>query len=272
MMSLIRWSLVCWVVATFLSVSSANADDPLAKPKDDVAREHLQQANKLYRVREFEKAIDEYKAGALREDAPLFLYNLGQCYRQLGRYEEAIWQYERFLSRAQPTGELKASVEGFIQQMRAELEKRAMSQPPTEPAPELSKPVATSTAPPERRAADESMTQNGVAADRWYADPVGWSVTGVGLLGASIGGYLLLDAADLEDQANTEDRQEARQHLRDKADTRRTIGAVVGIGGVGLLVGGIIKLAIHPTSSANTEAASWSVGITADSVQVFGRF
>lgn len=122
-MPIIRWSLVCWFVLGTVLASSARADDPLAKPKDAVAREHLLQGNKRYRLREFEKAIEEYKAGTLREDAPVFLYNLGQCYRQLGKYQDAIWHYERFLSRARPEGEFKTAVDEFLRQMRAELEK-----------------------------------------------------------------------------------------------------------------------------------------------------
>lgn len=35
--------------------------------------------------------IVEYNAGALVEPAPVFDYNLGQSYRQLGKYREALW-------------------------------------------------------------------------------------------------------------------------------------------------------------------------------------
>jgi tetratricopeptide (TPR) repeat protein len=115
----------------FVLATTAHAD-PLAKPTNVVARDYLTTGNRFYRLREFEKAIEEYKAGAVREDSPIFYYNLGQCYRQLGRYEDAIWHYERFLERGKPTGEVEASVRDFIVQMRGELEKKAMKQPPIE--------------------------------------------------------------------------------------------------------------------------------------------
>ncbi len=268
-MSISRWSVACWFVMGIVSASPAFADDPLAKPKTAAAREHLTQGNKLYRLREFEKAIEEYKAGALRDDANVFLYNLGQCYRQLGKYDDAIWHYERFLSRAQPTGNLKTAVENFVQQMKDERDKKAMTQPPVEPAPE---PVNTTTTPPTPPIAITATTRSEERPAPWYADGAGWALTGTGLIGAGIGGYLLLDSADLFDRANNEDRQDVRQDLRDKAGTRRVVGAVLGAAGVGLLATGVIKLVLHPSPTERPAMTSWGVGITDRGVQVFGIF
>jgi len=257
----VRSCLVFWLLLGLALTSAAHADDPLAKPNDPIAKEHLQQGNKLYRIHEFEKAIAEYKAGALKEDAPVFLYNLGQCYRQLGKYQEAIWQYERFLSRAQPVGDLRASVEDFIRQMKAELDKKAMTQPPTEPAPDGPKPQPSA---PTQAVTDRSEPEP------WYVDTLGWSLAGVGALGLGVGGYFLIDAASIDEQANTEPSQEVRQQLRDKAGTRRVIGAFVGIAGLGLLAGGVIKLYVHTPS--DEQAVSWGIGVNGSGIQVFGRF
>ena len=132
------WVLVVVTVLAALAVleSGAWAGDPsLAGPKTPVAHEHFARGNRLYRIRQFEGAIAEYQAGAVLELAPVFDYNLGQCYRQLGKYADAIWHYERFLKNARPGSELSALVSGFLQQMRGELERRAMTQPPTDVAP-----------------------------------------------------------------------------------------------------------------------------------------
>ena len=244
-------------------LGTARADDPLAKPKDPVAQEHLSQGNKLYRLRDFDKAIEEYKAGALKEDAPVFLYNLGQCYRQLGKYEDAIWHYERFLSRAQPTGDMRTAVEDFVKQMKSELDKKAMSQPPTEPAPEPNKPK------PETR--QPIAPPPAAPVDPWYADGLGWTFAGAGLLATGIGGYLLLDSNDLYDQANQEARQDVRNQLRTQADNRRLGGIITGIGGVALLTAGIIKLAIHP-SDARAPDTALNVGVSSNGIFVLGRF
>ncbi len=113
----------------------ARADDTAMKlPAEPAALTHYTQGNRLYRLRKFEEAIIEYQAGAMIEPVPAFDYNLGQCYRQLGKYTEAIWHYERFLKSGQPDSQRQALVTGFLVQMRAELERKAMTQPPTDSA------------------------------------------------------------------------------------------------------------------------------------------
>ncbi len=60
--------MVCaWLAALVVMTSSAYANDPLAKPTNVEARDRLSEGNKLYRLREFEKAADAYKAGSLKE-------------------------------------------------------------------------------------------------------------------------------------------------------------------------------------------------------------
>lgn len=256
-------------VALALPCAKALADDEIAKPSTATARDKLTAGTRLYRVREFEKAIEEYKAGALTEDAPVFYYNLGQCYRQLGKYEDAIWHYQRFLDRA-PTAPRKYrdAAEGFIKEMKAELEKRAMTSQPTEPAPD-----GKSTPPPSPPAAheDKPSVVASAATEPWYADAFGWGLTGTGVVATSVSGYLLLNASDLEDDANHEPSQETQRALRDKASQRRLAGTIVGVVGVGALVTGIIKLAIAPKRESTTTAAL-DVGVSSNGVFVMGRF
>lgn len=238
----------------------AYADDPsMAKPTKAAAREKLSAGNKLYRVREFEKAVEEYKAGVLIEDVPVFHYNLGQCYRQLNRYEEAVWHYERFVDRGNPAGQLRGAVEAFLTQMKAELQRKTEVVPAPQPEPE--KPVEP---PPPK-----TVTVT-IPGEPWYRDRVGWIVSGVGLVAVGAGGWFLLDAKGIEDDANAEPLQSERQRLRDDASSRRVIGGVVGGVGLGLVVAGIVKLAIRPSDREET----WTVqiGVTSDSVFVIGRF
>ncbi len=77
------------------TVARGYADEKLPSPQDAVARAHLDAGNKAYRLKDFDAAIREYRAGAQAETGPTytFWYNLGQSYRQLGRYEDATVRY-----------------------------------------------------------------------------------------------------------------------------------------------------------------------------------
>src|SRR5882724_11088677 len=114
---ILRWLVV---IACFVGVFGGNAafaGKPLARPTNHEACEHLDRGNKLYNLRSFDEAIREFKAGALIESAPVFDYNLGQAYRQLGKYKDALWHYDRFLNYGRPTGELLDAVTGFMAEM-----------------------------------------------------------------------------------------------------------------------------------------------------------
>lgn len=247
-------------------VSVAWANDEIARPKSAEAREHLTSGTRLYRLREFARAIEEYKAGALREDAAVFYYNLGQCYRQLGRYDDAIWHYERFLDRASPLPEqYRLAVEGFIRDMKAERERRAMSRLPTEPAPD------GALAPEPSK---QAMKTGDVArAEPWHSDTFGWGLAGAGLVASGVSVGLLINAKSLESESNAESRQSVQDALRDKAGSRRLAGAIIGIGGGAALLVGIVKLVVAPTgSAASTTSAGLDVGVSPSGVMVMGRF
>jgi tetratricopeptide (TPR) repeat protein len=237
-------------------VSAAAQADPLARPASPEARDHLIHGNRLYGVRSFEEAVAEYRAGALIEPAPVFDYNLGQCFRHLGKYQEAIWHYERFLSRGNPQGELLDAVHGFIAQMNTELDKQAMTRPPPDPAP-----------PPRIHLHDERPVGR---TEAWYEDGFGWGLAGVGFASVAVGGGLLINAASLGGEADTTTNQQLRDRLKDKEHTRNLLGTVIGIGGAGLLATGVVKLAMYPKEPSRI--TSWNVAVSATGVMVFGKF
>jgi len=260
------------VLVLAIGARLAVADDEIAKPTTVVARDRVTAGNRLYRVRQFEKALEEYKAGALKEDAPVFYYNLGQCYRQLGRFEEAIWHYQRFLNRANPLPEkYKQAVEDFISDMKAELDKKVMTRPPTDAAP-------GSTMFPNRPAPNESISHVASVLDRaesepWYADGLGWGLTGSGVVGSGVSMWLLLDAAGLDDDANHESSQVTQTALRNRAGDRRLAGTIVGVVGGAALLTGILKLAIAPKDrQRRSTATDLALGLTGNGIVVQGRF
>ncbi len=252
-----RMCIACLVL--FAVAAIAHAEEPIGRPNAPDALEHLAKGNKLYNVRSFEDAASEYKAGALVEPAPIFDYNLGQCYRQLGRYKDAIWHYERFLKSSPGTGERAEAIHRFIAQMQAELDKKAMTEPPTEPAPPPAQvPIWPTRGPSSARA------ETPEAPAPWYKDKIGWGLTGAGAIAAGVSIGLLVDAGQLNDDANHASSQSDANRLHDKADSRTLLGTLVGIGGVGLLATGVIKLMIHarPERAASAQRTCFDVSPT----------
>jgi tetratricopeptide (TPR) repeat protein len=272
MRTVLRWIVISGCLWLLGGVTTAG--NPLARPAKREAREHLDRGNRLYNTRSFEEAIAEYKAGALIEPATVFDYNLAQSYRQLGKYNEAIWHYERFLNYGQPDGELLDAVNLFLKEMRAQLANRAQTMPPNDPAPPGSDgatvPLARASPPGEPRhlgVSPEATTASAPGID-WF----GWSMTGTGVATMAAAGAVLLSASHLSDQANMEPDTQRRNQLHEQSRTRSTIGTVIGIGGVGLTAAGIIKLALHAGETKHLVAATLEVGITSNGIFVVGNF
>jgi tetratricopeptide (TPR) repeat protein len=288
MRSIWQWLLAMWMVS-LLGGTLVHAGGPLARPRDPLARPrdhracaHLDRGNQLFDEareqlakgsiaesrRAFEDAIAEFKAGQQIESMPVFDYNLGQVFRRLGKYPEAIAHYDRFLSDGQPTGERLASVNALLSEMRAQLANRALTMPPTDPAP--------APAPAPRTIAPSTMTARASASPEprdtgpnW----LGWSLTGAGVASIGAAGMLLLSASNLDSQANTDPNVRARNDLHTQADTRTTIGEVVGIAGLALATAGVVDLLLTRSHDRSpSKAASLGIGSNGRDIIVLLHF
>jgi tetratricopeptide (TPR) repeat protein len=250
-------ALLGFLIALYLAAlpSPAHAEpDPRAKPTNPVALEHFQSGNRLFRVREFDKAIAEYKAGAVLEDAPVFQYNLAQAYRMAGRHEEALWHYENFLGRLPQGDPNRTKVEELIAQVRSAQSLDAVKQKPESPASTI---VAVGAS-----AAVGSGPSHRSNPSPWYSDTTGWIVTGVGVASLSSALYLLLSANGLSNDALSEDRELQRKDLQDRARQRRLAGYVVGGLGLAVITVGSVKLAVHAEHAESVAVASVSMSGT----------
>jgi len=261
------------IVVLMLTLAAGRAlaeDEKLPAPQDAGARAHLEAGNKAYRLKDFEAAVREYRAGAQAETGPTytFWYNLGQAYRQLGRNEDAIWFYSQFLAQAPPSLRLhRDAASSFIEQMNADLERPPAAPPPTEPA---------ATAPTEPAAATSGQAQaerpvRAEVRERWYRDRIGWALAGVGAVSLGISGGLILSGRSLDNQANAEDAQADRKSLRDRASTRMLAGGIAGSIGAVVLTVGIVKLVKLP-GGGRESAVSIVPTIGGASWVVEGRF
>jgi tetratricopeptide (TPR) repeat protein len=282
---MLRWTVFVTCLVLFGVSDGAIADNPLARPNQQQARAHLDRGNRLYNTRDFEAAIDEFKAGALIESVPVFFFNLGQAYRQLGRYKEAIWHYERFLEQGRPTGEVLDAVQGFLIEMRAQLANRASTMLPTEPAPgqepsgspqsptapEATRPAPSgaSVSPPPTSATAASITSH--ESHTWSY--VGWGVTAAGTIGGGITAWLAISATGLDSNSNDLGRTMSdRLDLEHQADSRHRAALIVGVGSGVAVVLGVLTLVVPARAESHATSTAWNLGVTSRGLAVYGSF
>lgn len=105
----------------------------------------------------------------------------------------------------------------------------------------------------------------------WFKDTWGWVLTGTGVAVAGVGIGLLVNASGLDDDADAEADEGKRNDLRERADSRRTLGSIVAPVGAALAVVGIVKLA-WPNSRPASRRDSTRVAIGVNWVGLEGSF
>jgi tetratricopeptide (TPR) repeat protein len=104
--------LVCMMLVAAVPARTAYADDPATR----TARRHFERGEKLFALGKFDAALDEYQTAFDAKPLPAFLYNIGQCYRNLGDLEQAIFSFKKYL-RLSPEAENKEAVERLIEDL-----------------------------------------------------------------------------------------------------------------------------------------------------------
>lgn len=277
---------VMWLLVVCAIPASAAPSFAAYKPTDPEALAHFQAGNRYYEAGSLERAVTEYRVGRAKEDAPAFDFNLGLAFKAMGRTTEAVEHLQRFLDRAQPDGDLRASVEKKIAALdpsgsvRAELAlKRAAA---VRPVPS-SEPLVTSAAKsPDVQTRAPPLSPPGASAPvaisqntpvRWGRIG-GWTLTAMGLAGGGVAGWLALDAHNLDNQAmdaQANPRVSVRDELAGRAADRRRTSLVVGVGSGAVLVTGLVLVLSSGGDSAPSRVG-WNVGITGNGVAVLGRF
>lgn len=97
---------------TMLVARVAAADDPALR----AAKRHFEHGEKLYALTKFGDALDEYQKAFDAKPIPDFLFNIGQCYRNLGDYDSAIFSYRKYLKLA-PDAPNRDQVEQLIRDL-----------------------------------------------------------------------------------------------------------------------------------------------------------
>lgn len=94
------------------------------KEKEEKARGLFEEAEAHYNIGEYEVALEGYKEAYLLSKKPALLFNMGQCYRKLERYEEALTTYRSYL-REVPNSPIREEVEQHIAEAEGKLAEKS---------------------------------------------------------------------------------------------------------------------------------------------------
>ncbi len=110
--------LLLVLIVTLLATRVAHAEDPSTKS----AKRHFDRGQKLFNLGKFDEALDEYQQAYEAKEIPAILFNIGQCYRNLGDYDAAVFSFKKYL-KLEPDAENREQVEEYITELETEQEK-----------------------------------------------------------------------------------------------------------------------------------------------------
>lgn len=108
-------SSVAGVVLLGIGLLSARA---AAADAEEIARKHAAKANQLAASNKCRKAIFEFTRAYKTLKDPTLLFNRAECFRKVGRHDEAITDYEQFLAEL-PKAPNRVAIEARIASLRA---------------------------------------------------------------------------------------------------------------------------------------------------------
>ncbi len=101
------------LAVALLALLSATAT---AKEEPDTVRARIlaEEARKQYALGRFDDSLRAYREAFLAKPDALFLFNIAQCQRMLGRHKEAVFSYRRALDALPATDARRASIEQLV--------------------------------------------------------------------------------------------------------------------------------------------------------------
>ena len=207
------------------------------------AKAHYEHGLALYQVGEYRQALEEFKAAHLEKPDPAFLYNMGQCFRQLGDTDSALTFYKRYLS-LDPESPLRGDVERRIQELelsRADQPRPTappkLTDPPPQARPRITMDTSASTDTSSSRIVSTSSSPSRTPPlPRWMP----WASAGLTLalgVAATVSG---LSASSRVDDLHNSCGQTAQgctgaqiASVKDRAHLATVLWAVTGIAAVG---------------------------------------
>jgi tetratricopeptide (TPR) repeat protein len=128
---------LCMVAAAVPAARIAYADDAVS---ERAAKRHYDRGKKLFDLQKFQEALDQFQKAYDAKPIPDFLFNIGQCHRNLGDYKAAIFSFKKFL-KLDPEASNREQVETLITDLERKIdesdtERLKLKRNPRTPPPE----------------------------------------------------------------------------------------------------------------------------------------
>jgi tetratricopeptide (TPR) repeat protein len=125
------------------------AGSPLAAPRKEQAKGEFERAQIQYKLGHFQEALEGYSRAYELFPAPAFLFNIGQCHKNLKHYERALFFFEGYL-REEKTPAKRALAMELVAESKVELEKQTSRPAQPDPTPGVASPRPDPDQPPAR--------------------------------------------------------------------------------------------------------------------------
>jgi hypothetical protein len=264
-MCVARVACVACVTCTSFAAFAAPPHPPKDAPNSEKTRaaDLFKKGSEAYLRGDFAQSIALLDEAYTLDPQPVLIYNLARAHEGLGHIDEAITQYERYLSK-EPTSRDRGAIEQRIATLRNQRDDRAA----------LEKERAAAVAR-ERAALDKQRAQpvtEPPPAEPHRRSPYPYVVAGAGAAGVVTGMVFGLLALSREDAAKEEGVQSKSIDLRDTGKTFATVSNVSFVVGGVLLAAGVTWWVLDGPRSNRTGAAPVRVGIGPGFVGVGGTF
>ena len=231
-----------------------------AAPHTTKAKAAFQVGVKAYQKGNYAEASRALERSFKLERDSETLFAWAQTERQLDHCDKAIELYTNLLTFTLPPANREA-VNSKLAECRAIIEaSKPEPEPAPEPAPKIEAPPPPPPEPPRHH---------------WYKEPVGWTLTGVGVVTAIVGLGYLAAGSDADTQRTLADKTDRAAYLKygDLADRDGKIGLVATIAGTALIAGGAIWFATHGADKRESSAqvSGW-LAPSSGGVALSGRF
>ena len=260
----------------------------------DKAKALFAEGNEHYNLGEFAQALERYKLAYRVKPLAAFQFNIAQCHRKLGQYQDAIAMYQAYLV-GTPNAANKATIESLIAESKKALADERARESESERArlaTEQKKAEEARKAQEAQAAADAEVAkteQARIAAERerektFNQHPArGWMLLtgGLGLAAGGVGAYFALeardaqrryDAADCGNDMALLDMAEIEQCQADRKLGDRNAfltNVLIGSGGA-VVIASLIVFAIDPGNVERPDRVSATV--TRNSINLVVRW